>query len=211
MKKILILMMVIMLTLITSVVVADENGGAKAGRLFLFQKCDATLGGTTANGVNYDSSGCPKADQGPWPIISTNRRWGKLNYNLWGKKFNFSFEGKRLEPKINYTLIYYPDDWPVEGLICLGNGTSNKSGKIKIKGNNDIGTSLPKKDVDENFNPISPSGAVGAKIWLVKSDDVKCDSPSCMLGWNPTAYLFEYNLIVYERREIDLDEDLDDD
>jgi hypothetical protein len=196
MKKILILMMVMILTLITSVVVADENGEAKAGRLFLFQKCDAT--------------GCPETGQGPWPIISTNRRWGKLNYSLWGMKFKFSFEGENLELNKNYTLIYYPDDWPGEGLICLGKATSNKSGKIKIKGNNDIGTSLPNKN-DANFNPIAPSGAVGAKIWLVQSEDVQCSNgTSKMLNWNPTAYLFEYNLIVYERREINFDEDDDD-
>ncbi len=212
MKKALILMMVMILTLLTSVVMADPNGEAKAGRLFLFQKCDQTLANqTTDTGVVYDATGCPNPLQGPWPIFFGNNRYGKMDYTLWGPKFKFSFQGKRLLPKKNYTLIYYPDGWPGEGLICLGTGKSNKAGNINIKGNSDIGTSLPapvlnitgKPNVpDANFNPVGASGAVGAKIWLVQTEDVDCgNGTSKMLAWNPTAYLFEYNLIVYERLE----------
>ena len=207
MKNILVLMMVMMLTLLTSAVMADQNGEAKAGRLFLFQKCDDDLIGQEG----YDGSGCPEIGTGPWPILPDKDRWGRLNYSLWGPKFSFSFHGKGLLPKINYTLIYYPDPWPGEGLICLGAGKSNKAGNINIKGNSDIGTSLPAKvlnitgktDVsDANYNPVSPSGAVGAKIWLVQTEDVDCgNGTSKMLNWDPKAYLFEYNLIVYERRE----------
>ena len=77
MKKILVLMMVMMLTLLTSTVMADPNGEAKEGRLFLFQKCDETLKGNTVNGVSYDSSfGCPNPLQGPWPIFFGNNRYG---------------------------------------------------------------------------------------------------------------------------------------
>ena len=216
MKKILILMMVMMLTLLTSAVMADHNGEAKAGRLFLFQKCDGDLIGQEG----YDGSGCPVIGTGPWPIFPDKGRWGRLNYSLWGPKFKFSFEGKRLLPKKNYTLIYFPDPWPGEGLICLGNGKSNKAGNINIKGDRDIGTSLPAKvlnitgkaDVaDANFNPISPSGAVGAKIWLVQTEDVDCgNGTSKMLNWNPAAYLFEYNLIVYERHETEDEGDEED-
>ncbi len=61
---------------------------------------------------------------------------------------------------------------------------------------------------DANFNPISPSGAVGAKIWLVQSEDVDCgNGTSKMLNWDPKAYLFEYNLIVYERFGMVVDEE----
>jgi hypothetical protein len=43
---------------------------------------------------------------------------------------------------------------------------------------------------------------VGAKIWLVQTEDVDCSKgTSKMLNWDPKTYLFEYNLIVYERRE----------
>jgi hypothetical protein len=215
MKKMLILMMVVMLTLLTSAVMANQNGEARPGRLFLYQKCDADLIGKEG----YDGSGCPEAGNGPWPIFSDKHRWGRLSYSLWGPKFKFSFEGWKLSAKKNYTLIYYPDPWPGEGLICLGAGKSNKAGNLHIKGSSDIGTSLPAKvlnitgktDVaDANFNPISPSGAVGAKIWLVQTEDVDCgDGTSKMLNWNPGAYLFEFNLIVYERDEPDGEEEED--
>ena len=200
MKKILILMMVAMLTLLTSVVMADVNGEAKAGRLFLFQKCDDSL----KDAQGYDSSfGCPTGP-GPWPVFLGKDRFGKMDYSLWGLEFKFSFEGKRLEPKKHYTLIYYPDPWPGAGLICLGSGNTNKKGNIEIHGSLDIGTNLP-APYDANFKAVpGGSGAVGAKIWLVQSEDVLCTevpNNNMMLNWKPAAYLFEYNLIVYEHRE----------
>ena len=231
MKKIVILMMLVMLTVSVSAVMADENGGEKAGRLLLFQKCDQSLISKTVNGVTYDLSGCPNTGQGPWPIFSGNHMWGELEYSLWGPKFGFFFNGHNLSPNTDYTLIYYPDAWPGTGLICLGSGTTTspsgneghgkwghhgnwgqKGGDIKIYGNMDIGTSLP-AIYDKNFNPIYPSGAVGAKIWLVLSSDVQCTNGinNAMLNWNPTAYLFEYNLIVYERQEVNIGEDFEKD
>jgi len=191
------------------------NRGENAGRLFLFQKCDDTLIGT----ANHDSSGCPNIGTGPWPIFPNNGRWGELKYSLWGNNFDFSFRGRNLLPDTNYTLIYFPDPWPGNDLICLGNGQTNPAGNkqgknrrhenkppgnIEIHGSMDIGTSLP-ADYDANFNPITPSGAVGAKIWLVLSSDVQCTSPTRMVQWTPTDYLFEYNLIVYERQEFEED------
>ena len=41
----------------------------------------------------------------------------------------------------------------------------------------------------------------GAKIWLILSSDVDCEN-SKMIGWNPTEYLFEHNLIYYEKTQI---------
>ncbi len=155
---------------------------------------------------------------GPWPIVP-NGAWGRMSYNLWGPTFDFVFHGRRLVPNEHYTLIYYPDRWPGEGLICLGFGIANKGGNLLIKGREDIGTSLPAK-YDANWTPCGegapvdcPSGAVGAKIWLVLSDDVDCIgteipdsqppqlSPLQMVGWRPTEYLFEYNLINFQLQE----------
>jgi hypothetical protein len=203
MKKLVILMIVTMFMIIPSVAMTDENGEAKAGRLFLFQKCDESLIGTP--------DGCPNIGTGPWPIFPDKGRWGKLDYSLWGDKFKFYFSGRGLPPETNYTLIYYPDPWPGNRLICLGSGQTtlakgkgkglgkgghdgqgtwgHKGGNLNIHGDVDIETSLP-ADYDANFIPRSPSGAVGAKIWLVLSDDVQCTNGPQMLKWNPTAYLF---------------------
>ena len=188
MKKTAVLMVVMMLTVLVSASMANEWGVGNEGKLLLFQKCD--------------DSGCPPPGSGPWPIIPDNHRWGQMKYNLWGDLFKFSFEGKRLLPKTNYTLIYYPDAWPGAGLICLGSGRTSGAGNIKIHGETeilvgDIPSGLP-VSYDENFNPQGESGAVGAKIWLVLSDDVQCTDGTLMKAWNPTAYLFEGNLIVYQ-------------
>lgn len=148
---------------------------------------------------------------GPWPIVP-NGAWGKMSYSLWGPTFDFVFHGRRLVPDQDYTLVYYPDPWPGEQLICLGNARANKGGNLLIKGRQAINTSLP-ADYDANWTPCGDgapveciSGAVGAKIWLVLSSDVDCVGdenvdppvPPQMIGWNPTEYLFEYNLINFQ-------------
>lgn len=119
-----------------------------------------------------------------WEIVEDGA-WGKMKYNLSGPEFKFVFNGHRLEKGLDYTLIYYPDPWPGDGLICLGSGTANDQSNVHIMGSVDTGD-LPIED-DEND---------GAKIWLVLSDDVDCDTYE-MVGWNPTEYLFEYDLITF--------------
>ena len=121
-----------------------------------------------------------------WDIIS-NASWGKMEYISSGEDFKFVFNGYNLTSGQDYTLIYYPDPWPGEGLICLGNSTANKEGDIHIAESVDTGD-LPSEG-DENE---------GAKIWLVLSSDVDCEN-SKMIGWNPTEYLFEHNLIYFSR------------
>lgn len=121
-----------------------------------------------------------------WEIVDGGA-WGKMKYNLSGSTFDFVFNGHGLEPGYSYTLIYYPDPWPGTGLICLGAGTANRGGKVHIGQSVDTGD-LP-ADFDQNY-------PVGAKIWLVLSDDVNCGMQ--MTGWNPTEYLFEYDLITFD-------------
>ena len=182
MKRILILCAVGVILLITSSAEATgpfpppQKWEPRLGVLYLFQK--------------------KAAEDGPWPVVPGGAS-GVLRYNLWGKVFSFDFHGWKLAPKKKYTLIYYPDPWPGEGLICLGSGKTNPAGNINLFNHHfDIGTSLPAKD-DANWSPQYPSGAVGAKIWLVLSEDVDC-AKSYMTGWNPDSYLFEYNLINFE-------------
>jgi len=131
--------------------------------------------------------------------------YGKMNYNIWGDEFNFWFEGHRLVQDKEYTLIYYPDPWPGNGLICLGSGIAHgRGGNVAIWGRKDLGTDLPVpiEGYDANAKAIFPSGAVGAKIWLVLTEDVNCGTAteplsSHLTGWNPLEYLFEFNLITY--------------
>jgi hypothetical protein len=210
-KKIAIMMIAIMLTVLASVALAGDKGEGMVGRLFLFQKCDPSLApGPEEQNPLYDSNGCPVPESGLWAIFLDNRRWGQMKYNLLGDKFRFSFQGKRLVPETDYTLIYYPDEWPGSGLICLGSSMTNHTGNVQIHGSAEIPSGLP-APYDKNYSPIAPSGAVGAKIWLVPTADVKCDSsgdidpttglpadPAQMVGWNPANYLFEGNLIVYQ-------------
>ncbi|MGD9403339.1 MAG: hypothetical protein PVF95_13860 [bacterium] len=139
-------------------------GNSHVGHLYLFEK-----------------------DPVSWEIVDGGAR-GKMKYNLEGYEFDFVFNGHGLEPGMDYTLIYYPDPWPGDGLICLGEGTSDFDGNVHIKNSVDTG-SLPAMG-DENYMD-------GAKIWLVFTNDVDCMMRS-MIGWNPIEYLFEYDLITFE-------------
>ena len=133
-------------------------------------------------------------DPDTWEIVEDGA-WGKMKYNLSGPTFDFVFNGRcepyGLEPGEDYTLIYYPDKdgnpWPREDVICLGSGTANEEGNVHIQGSVDTGD-LPNPDTDINE---------GAKIWLVVSGDVDRDQAE-MIGWNPTEYLFEYDLITFD-------------
>jgi hypothetical protein len=123
-------------------------------------------------------------DDPDWPIIEDGA-WGKMKYNSSGSTLDFVFNGHGLESGEDYTLIYYPDPWPGVGLICLGSAIADGDGNVHIKGTVDTGD-LPAED-DDNYPD-------GAKIWLVLSNDVAQQ----MVGWNPTEYLFEHNLITFE-------------
>ena len=125
-----------------------------------------------------------------WDIVEDGA-WGKMKYNLSGEMFEFVFNGHGLEAGSDYTLIYYPDLWPGNGLICLGSGVANKGGNVHIAESCDIDF-LPVV-LDDNFPD-------GSKIWLVLSDDVDCDAQN-MIGWNPTEYLFEDDLIQFNEGE----------
>jgi hypothetical protein len=126
-------------------------------------------------------------DPDTW-IIKEDGAWGKMKYNLSGEMFEFIFNGHGLEAGFDYTLIYYPDPWPGNGLICLGNGTANKGGEVHIAAESRDIDFLPVV-LDDNFPD-------GAKIWLVLTKDVGCDA-QVMVGWQPTEYLFEHDLIQF--------------
>jgi hypothetical protein len=147
-----------------------------------------------------------------WQILPKGA-WGKMKYRMSGPSFNFVFNGKKLIPGEEYTLIYYPDPWPGNGLICLGTGVANGGGNVHIKGAVFNVPDLPILEIDLNHpgNPghqdcIDNSTCIdGAKIWLVLSSDVECGTvdsvPSQMIGWNPAEYLFEDIGITFDYQE----------
>jgi hypothetical protein len=113
-----------------------------------------------------------------WDVVDDGA-WGRLDFRPDGSEFMLHIDGNRLDRGTDYTLIYYPDPWPGSGLVCLGDDTADRRGRIHIR------------------EWLSVSGIPdAAKIWLVLSADVHCGNQE-MIGWNPTEYLFENNLITF--------------
>lgn len=120
-----------------------------------------------------------------WDIVAGGA-WGKMKYNLSGPTFDYVFNGHRLEPNTDYSLIYYIEPqttWPTP-VEVIDSGTSNGGGNIHLGGSHDFGFDLPYVAGDKG----------SSKIWLVLTDDILGESLS---GWDPTEYLFENNLISY--------------
>ena len=156
-------------------------GKSNVGHLYLYQKTEPPQ---------------PYPEGTPWLIVQDGA-WGKMMYRLSGSLFEYVFNGHKLGPDKEYTLIYYPDPWPGDGLICLGSATANSGGDVHIATSADIDTSLPiPEDLNSSENDghdacISGSTCIdGAKIWLVLSADVDCKNQT-MVGWDAAAYLFE--------------------
>jgi hypothetical protein len=133
-----------------------------------------------------------------WDAVGKGGAWGFLDYRPQGAEFKFLFVGKKLDPGVNYTLIYYPDPWPGSGLICLGSGTADVDGKVKIVGKGDPTSPFYSEPVSTGNLPadFDANAGYGAKIWLVLSSDVDCVNQE-MVGWNPVDYLFENTLINF--------------
>jgi len=153
-----------------------------------------------------------KDAEGDWSVVEGGA-WGKMKYNLSGLTFDFVFNGHRLEPNTDYSLIYYADPWPgVNGDagVLIASGTSDEEGNIHLEGPVDLDMDLPHPD-DANYespggDPGTPGEAPkpfpfgGAKIWLVLSDDYNNGDPATgpMTDWRPEEYLFEAQLINYD-------------
>ncbi|MGB2986310.1 MAG: hypothetical protein WBE26_10545 [Phycisphaerae bacterium] len=149
-------------------------------------------GGKTSRAGKSNTGHLVLCEKDPeWACVEDGA-WGKMNYRLSGPVFRFVFNGHGLEPESMYTLIYYPDPWPGEGLICLGEGMGDEFGNVHIRAM--VNTCDLPAPFDENED--------GAKIWLVLSSDIDCEGDDVqgprMVGWNPTEYLFEYDLITFD-------------
>jgi len=120
-----------------------------------------------------------------WAIVEGGAH-GQLAYTNADTEFGFNFNGFGLDKGVEYTLIYYADPWPGTGGMCLGFDAANGGGNVHILGSENTGDLPVETDTNDE----------GAKIWLVLSDDVACDTFG-MIGWNPDKYLFENNLISF--------------
>ena len=180
MKKYLVLVLTVLLIGVLSLgVLAAPAGKSNVAHLYLYEK--------------EDDGSCD------WPVV--DGAWGKMKYNLLGEMFEFVFNGHGLMPGIDYTLVYYPDPWPGVGFMCLGEGTANGGGEVNIAGSYDTGD-LP-IEADDNADPDETTycnGETGAKIWLVPSTDINCETGTWN-AWNHEVegyiYLFEAELINF--------------
>jgi hypothetical protein len=136
---------------------------------------------------------CQKADacagpppSGDWACDIAGKD-ALFGYDPSGPTFIFQAVGSVPNPLTEYVVVYYPDPWPGEGLICLSDPvTSGEDGSITVEGNIAIYTDLP-ISTDANLTD-------GAKIWLVPKDMVDCANHK-MANWNDCpGILFEQDI-----------------
>jgi hypothetical protein len=120
--------------------------------------------------------------EGPYiPIL--NGAFGSIMY----QDDKFVFDGHKLDPGVDYTLISYSEPWGTE-IVILGTGKSTAQGNLLIKGGavGLVYNSYPTPTSNEY-------SGTGAKIWLVPSSDL---AGTFFNAWNPQNYLFETSLII---------------
>ena len=129
-----------------------------------------------------------------WNPIIGDGTWGVLKWVGDGNTFDFlsTLEAHGLAPSTSYSLVYAPDPWPQGPLpespsTVLGSASSNGSGNLTIAANPNLGYDIP--------HPSDTNSPTGGKIWLVLDAD---HDGTKMTAWNPSQYLFEYNLIKYD-------------
>ena len=167
---------------------SKQAGASNIGHLYLYEKAP--------------ESELTRED--PWLIVPGGM-WGKMKYNLSGPTFDFVFNGHGLVQLMDYTLIYYPDPWPAEGLICLGSGTATERIECDLSVDPDCvpdeGGNVHIADSVETGNlPIETDAnySDGAKIFLVPSSDVDCDGQIMVRWTGDDANLYEDVLINFE-------------
>ena len=125
-----------------------------------------------------------------WPIAE-DPAWAKMNINV--KKNKFVCNAHGLTPETDYVLICYQDSWPGIGSLLLGSGTTDQEGNVHIKGTIDY------EDLPSYTWEIDGKDVEGSKIWLVLAGDfeldVDSDEKGMMVGWAPSEYLFEFDLL----------------
>ena len=119
--------------------------------------------------------------------------FGMVIFEREAPTFNFRLHALGLKSRQDYTLIYFPDPFPGNNLLCLGHDVSGKRGKLKFANRIDINSNLPAV-YDENYPD-------GARLRLVPSSDVDCDNRR-FVDWRPAAYLYETRLVKYTDTDV---------
>lgn len=128
-------------------------------------------------------------DAQTWEVVEGAS--GTLDYNTSSPTFDYNLSATGLEDT-NYSLIYYADPWPGNNPGALLGTFEASGGAIDSAQSIDLGMSLP----------IAPDANVddGAKVWLVPSDCYD-DLQLRISQWQPSRFLFENNLITYQKVE----------
>lgn len=124
---------------------------------------------------------------------SHRRTGGFVIFKRAAPTFNLRVRAHGLRRNEAYTLIYFPDPWPGEQLLCLATGNSNRGGGLQISKRVNLNTSLPA--VHDANHPT------GARLRLVLTADIDCDGRR-FRDWNPRAYLYETRLIRYTDTDV---------
>lgn len=137
----------------------------------------------------YDTLKLVEKNPSDWSIVEDGAN-GLITFStisLYGKivqeRIRVSVWG--LEPRTKYQLVYYGDEthndvW--DYATCIGRARTTST-QGYFKGDSAV------------FNWMGfVDDGIDQKFWVVLASDVDC-STSRMIGWNPTEYLFEYNII----------------
>lgn len=188
-QKIILLLTIIMLTLSITTPMTFAKKESNNGKHLAKGKNGRPA---ASNGLNNEKSPVQhlylyEKDPEAWDIVDQGA-FGKLTIQTHKDKYIFNAHG--LEPITDYYMINYapgtvwdqdpyPNPWPGEGSVEINSGATNEDGNIHMKGEWDATTE--------------------GKVWLVLSDDFDAETdidPTKMIGWNPTEYLFEYDLLT---------------
>lgn len=115
-----------------------------------------------------------------------------VHYTIVGNEFIYSVESEHITVE-DYTLVYYPDynyQYTADVIPVDNIG----SFPVQEDSNGDASTSTY---CANNLNPDDVN-CVGGKLWLIPTDMINFDTNK-IIGWNGDAYLFETDLITYDK------------
>lgn len=142
-------------------------------------------------GVNDGTLVLENKNSVTWDPILGDYISGALTYNTSGTNFGYTLSATGLKDTTDYCLIYYYDPYPGAGGFDIGCN-------IKTDSSGDITTYVGTADIVSI--PVVGDGnyPAGAKLWLVPESDYD-PAANQMTAWSHADYLFEMNLITYEK------------